>query len=65
MNVSTGSTSSTILTGLKGFTRYSIQIAAIGAGEMGVFSSPLIADASEPLSSEVPSAVPLLCDGVI
>ena len=65
MNVSTGSASSTILTGLKGFTRYSIEIAAIGAGEMGVFSSPLIADASEPLSSEVQSAVPLLCDGVI
>ena len=47
MNVADGSATSTTIDGLKVSVRYSIQVAAMGAGVAGVFSDAVIADASE------------------
>ena len=44
--VAGGSATSAIISGLQGSTHYSIDVAAVGAGE-GVFSDPVTADASE------------------
>ena len=42
-----GSATSTTIDGLKVSVRYSIRVAAMGAGVAGVFSDPVIADESE------------------
>ena len=47
MNVADGSATSTTIDGLKASVRYSIQVAAFGAGVAGVFSNAVIADESE------------------
>ena len=46
-NVTGGSSTSITINGLQGSTRYSIEVAAVGAGETGVFSSPITANASK------------------
>ena len=47
MNEAGESATSVTINGLRISTRYSIQVAAVGAGESGIFSDPVIADASE------------------
>ena len=44
INVAGGSVTSVTINGLQGSTRYSIEVAAVGAGETGVFSSPVTID---------------------
>ena len=46
-NVTGGSSTSITINGLQGSTHYSIEVAAVGAGETGVFSSPITANASK------------------
>ena len=45
--VAGGSTTSATIGGLQGSSHYSVEVAAIGAGELGVFSDPVVADTSE------------------
>ena len=45
--VAGGSATSATIGGLQGSSRYSVEVAAIGAGELGVFSDPVTTDASE------------------
>ena len=45
--VAGGSATSATIGGLQGSSHYSVEVAAIGAGELGVFSDPVAADASE------------------
>ena len=45
--VAGGSATSATIGGLQGSSHYSFEVAAIGAGELGVFSDPVAADASE------------------
>ena len=47
INVTGESASSITINGLQGSTHYSIEVAAVGAGEMGVFSSPVNTNASK------------------
>ena len=50
INVDGGSTTSKTISGLRVSIRYSIEVAAVGAGVAGVFSDPVIADESEQYS---------------
>ena len=45
--VAGGSATSATIGGLQGSSHYSVEVAAIGAGELGVFSDPVAADASK------------------
>ena len=45
--VAGGSATSATIGGLQRSSRYSVEVAAIGAGELGVFSDPVTTDASE------------------
>ena len=48
-NVNGGSATSASIDGLQRYTRYSFEVAAIGAGKMGVFSGPVTANTSKQL----------------
>ena len=45
--VAGGSATSATIGGLQGSSHYSVEVAAVGAGELGVFSDPVTADTSE------------------
>ena len=51
--VAGGSSTSTTISGLQGSTHYSVEVAAVGAGELGVFSDPVTADASELMIKDI------------
>ena len=52
--VAGGSATSATISGLQRSSHYSVEVAAIGAGDLGVFSYPVAVDASELMIKYIP-----------